>query len=242
MANRTVKEGGQNATHVTVLRIESTAGIARRAHGWRLLFAGMLSVEGVMRKMNVSPDQGKSENEQVPAESDTADNRMEQIRELMFGGTVRELEHRIRALGEKLDGDLTRTVTDAEQRLAAMDKRMVHMGERIDEQLRQESATRINLMDDLESRLNQVWRAQRAEILAAVQQVETYVKTLDAQNREALSRLESAFKTALQSARDSEARARAELSQQKLSREDLADLMAEVAIRLRGTQKLPDGG
>ena len=42
--------------------------------------------------------------------------------------------------------------------------------------------------------------------------------------------------------RDALASARNELGGQKLAREDLADLMAEVSLRLRGTQDASKGG
>ena len=69
-----------------------------------------------------------------------------------------------------------------------------------------------------------------------MQQVEDQARAFDEKSRDALSRLDAGTKAAMQSLRDTLTNVREELAYQKLSREDLADLMAEVSIRLRGAQ------
>ena len=65
---------------------------------------------------------------------------------------------------------------------------------------------------------------------------------MEARARDALAQLDQRTQPALQSVRDALASARNELGGQKLAREDLADLMAEVSLRLRGTQDASKGG
>jgi hypothetical protein len=85
-------------------------------------------------------------------------------------------------------------------------------------------------------RFSQAQRTQRSEINAALQRHEDSANGAEARARDALALLEERTQAALQAVRDALASARSELGGQKLAREDLADLMAEVSLRLRGTQ------
>jgi hypothetical protein len=53
------------------------------------------------------------------ANADASDNKMDQIRELMFGGVVRDFDRRIKELGDRTESEMARVVADYELNLIA---------------------------------------------------------------------------------------------------------------------------
>ena len=182
--------------------------------------------------------------EKAPAAAnmDAGDNKMDQIRELMFGGVVRDFDRRIQDVSERMESELARLAADYEKRVAALEARLDPQLEKLATQLRQETAARTSALDDVDVRFSQSQRTQRSEVNAILQQHEDNATAAEARAREALSQLDARTQAALQAVRDALASARNELGGQKLAREDLADLMAEVSLRLRGTQDAPKSG
>ena len=176
------------------------------------------------------------------ANADASDNKMEQIRELMFGGVVRDFDRRIQELGDRTESEMARVVADYEQRIAALEARLDPRIETLATQLRQESIARTSALDDVDVRFSQAQRTQRSEINAVLQQHEDNTIAAELRARESLAQLDERTQAALQSLRDALASARSELGGQKLAREDLADLMAEVSLRLRGAQDVAKSG
>lgn len=183
-----------------------------------------------------------AEKAQPAANVEVADNKMEQIRELMFGGVVRDFDRRIQDVSERMESELARLASDYEKRVAALEARLDPQLEKLATQLRQESTARTSALDDVDVRFSQSQRTQRSEINAILQQHEDSATATEARAREALSQLDARTQAALQAVRDALASARNELGGQKLAREDLADLMAEVSLRLRGTQDASKNG
>ena len=185
---------------------------------------------------------GKAPDAPDASPADAGENKMDQIRELMFGGVVRDFDRRIKELADRTENEMTRVVADYEKRIAALEARLDPQIEKLGTQLRQESAARTSALDDVDVRYAQAQRTQRSEINAILQQHEDGATAAEARGREALAQLEQRTQSALQAIRDALASARTELGGQKLAREDLADLMAEVALRLRGTQDASKSG
>lgn len=163
-------------------------------------------------------------------------NKMDQIRELMFGGVVRDFERRLKELTERLESDVARISEDYQKRIAALESRLDPQIERLQGQLRQEVAARTGALDDVDTRFNQALRTQRGELNAVLQRHEDDAAAAEARTREALAQLEEQIKLAIQGVKDNLSSARTQLAGEKLAREDLADLMAELSLRLRGTQ------
>lgn len=176
------------------------------------------------------------------ANADASDNKMDQIRELMFGGVVRDFDRRIKELGDRTESEMARVVADYEQRIAALEARLDPRIETLATQLRQESAARTSALDDVDVRFSQAQRTQRSEMNAILQQHEDSANAAESRAREALAQLDERTQAALQAVRDALASTRSELGGQKLAREDLADLMAEVSLRLRGPQDAAKSG
>ena len=178
----------------------------------------------------------------IAAGIEAGDHKMDQIRELMFGGVVRDFDRRIQEVSERMESELARLANDYEKRVATLEARLDPQIEKLGVQLRQESAARTSALDDVDVRFSQAQRTQRSEVNAVLQQHEDNATAAEARAREALAQLDQRTQAALQSVRDALAAARNELGGQKLAREDLADLMAEVSLRLRGTQDASKGG
>lgn len=176
------------------------------------------------------------------ANADASDNKMDQIRELMFGGVVRDFDRRLKELAEHMEGELARVAADYERRIAGVEARLDPRLEKLGTLLRQESAARTSALDDIDVRFAQAQRAQRSEINAVLQQHEDNADAAEARAREALAQLDERTQAALQAVREALSSARNELGGQKLAREDLADLMAEVSLRLRGTRDAAQDG
>jgi hypothetical protein len=176
------------------------------------------------------------------ANTDASDNKMDQIRELMFGGVVRDFDRRIKELSELMESELARVAADYERRIAGLEARLDPQIEKLGAQLRQESAARTSALDDIDVRFGQAQRTQRSEINAVLQQHEDNAAASEARARDALAQLDERTQAALQAVREALSSARSELGGQKLAREDLADLMAEVSLRLRGAQDASRNG
>jgi paraquat-inducible protein B len=176
------------------------------------------------------------------ANADAGDNKMDQIRELMFGGVVRDFDRRIKEVSDRMESELARLAADYEKRVAALEARLDPQIDRLNAQLRQETAARTSALDDVDMRFSQAQRTQRSEINAVLQQHEDSANAAEARARDALAQADQRTQAALQAVRDALASTRNELGGQKLAREDLADLMAEVALRLRGTQDASKSG
>lgn len=169
------------------------------------------------------------------------DRKMDQVRDILFGSLMRdydrrfqELEARVRAEVERLENELGRRAASIEERLeAGLEKSMA--------QLRQEGAARAAAIEDLDHRASQALRTQRGELVAAIGQVESDLGRSDARSREAIAQLQSSLDAAIRSLRDALSAERDALRGDKLGREDLADMMAELSLRLRGTLELPQG-
>jgi hypothetical protein len=185
---------------------------------------------------------GSSADGAASAGGEATDQKMEQIRELMFGGLARDFDRRLKELAERLELETARIARDLEGRLAALEARLDPQIEKLQAQLRQETAARTAGLDDVDVRFGHAMRTHRGELNAVLQQHEDNAGTADTRVRDALAQLDAQIRGELQAAKDALSATRAELGGEKLAREDLADLMAELSLRLRGQQDPARGG
>ena len=174
----------------------------------------------------------------APATPD--ERKMEQIRDILFGGLSREYDRRFQEIGERVTQEVARMESDVERRLSTMASRLESLAERLASQLRQECHARTMALDDLDSRTSQAMRTQRGELTGVVESLERDLAKADARSHEALSSLGTEIAAALQALRENLARERDQMHQNKLSRHDMADLMSELSMRLRGALDLPE--
>jgi hypothetical protein len=169
------------------------------------------------------------------------ERKMDQVRDILFGGHMREYDRRFQELEARLRAETERLEQEYGRRAAALEERLEAHAERLATQLRQESAARAAAVEDLDHRGAQALRTQRTELVAAIGQVEADLGRSDTRGREALAQLQASLDAACRALRDELATEREALRSDKLGREDLADMMAELSMRLRGTLDLPQG-
>lgn len=174
-----------------------------------------------------------------PAADGGADRNVDQIRDILFGGQMRDYERRFQELNQRLEADLARMRDTQDKRLAQIDKRIDDQLDKLGKQLRQEIEDRNGAVDDLESRVQQAARTTRGEINKALDALGHELAQSDERLRGALADLNATLSARASDAEAASARAGAELRAEKVGRDDLAALLTEFALRLRGDFDLP---
>ncbi len=168
-----------------------------------------------------------------------ADRNVDQIRDILFGGQMRDYERRFQELNQRIEADFEGLRQDQERRFAQLDKRLDEQVEKIGRALRQEVSDRAAATDDLETRLLQSARTQRSELTAAIDTLNHELSHGEERLRAALAELDAALKEQAVRLTQSLTRSRDELRGEKVGRDDLAGLLTEVALRLKGDFDLP---
>ena len=168
-----------------------------------------------------------------------ADRNVDQIRDILFGGQMRDYERRFQEFGQRLEAEMTRLRESQDKRLAQMDKRIDTELEKLSRQIRQELTDRTRADDDLETRVQQAARTARGEINNALEGLRGELGSLDERLRDALAELGSALDARASEAASSLSRTNAELRSEKVGREDLAAMLTELGLRLKGDFDLP---
>jgi exonuclease VII large subunit len=168
-----------------------------------------------------------------------ADRNVDQIRDILFGGQMRDYERRFQELNQRIEADFDGLRQDQERRFAQLDKRLDEQVDKLGRALRQEVADRAAATDDLESRLLQGARTQRSELTSAIDTLNQELSAGEERLRAALAELEAALKEQAGRMNQSLTRSRDELRGEKVGRDDLAALLTEVALRLKGDFDLP---
>jgi hypothetical protein len=180
-----------------------------------------------------------SDKKNPAADTNGAERNVDQIRDILFGGQMRDYERRFQELNERLEADFDTLRQDQERRFAQLDKRLDEQLEKLGRALRQEVSDRTAATDDIESRLLQGARAQRSELASAVDTLNHDLSAAEDRLRAALNELDAALKEQGSRVNQSLTRSRDELRGEKVGREDLAALMTELALRLKGDFDLP---
>lgn len=178
----------------------------------------------------------KEYGEKAPAD---ADRNVDQIRDILFGGQMRDYERRFAELAQRLEHEAARMREDLDRRFAALDARLDEQIERLGRLVKQESADRARALDDLESRIQQAARTQRDELNAALAQLVQDLARNDERGRQGLASLSAALDRGLAQADAALTATRAELRGDKVGREDLSALFTELSLRLNGEFELP---
>jgi hypothetical protein len=186
---------------------------------------------------------GKKLGERAMAEKkatgDGAERNVDQIRDILFGGQMRDYERRFGELDARFESELARLREAQEKRLAQIDKRIDESLEKLGKLLRQEIQDRNRSIDDLESRIQQAARTSRGEVAASLDAHAAELAATDERLRGALADVAKATHARAGETDGALARLAADLRDEKVGREDLAALLAEFALRLRGDFDLP---
>ena len=169
------------------------------------------------------------------------DDNVDKIREILFGGQMRDYEGRFAEMERKLSQRIDRMGTEFEKRLERLNTYAKREIDKISDRLKTERQDR--LADN---------KSGARELKDFSQQVESWfgevedrldVEAKDLRNAmheqsEELAALIAETRDHLSGAISDETR---ELADAKLAREDLAGLLSEVAMRLKKDFKLPKG-
>lgn len=193
----------------------------------------------VVRAPNVPKRKPVMAEPKKPAADGAAERNVDQIRDILFGGQMRDYERRFHELHQKLEADLTRMREAQDKRLMQIEKRVDDQFEKLNKLMRQEIDDRNGAVADLESRVQQAARTARAEINKAVDGVSGEVAQSDDRLRAALADLQQTFSARAGETEAALSRSNSQLRAEKVGREDLAALLAEFSLRLQGDFELP---
>lgn len=168
-----------------------------------------------------------------------ADRNVDQIRDILFGGQMRDYERRFQELNQRFEAELVRLREAQEQRLAQIDRRVDDQFDKLNKLVRQEIEDRNGAVDDLESRLQQAARSGRGEINKALEGLGRELAASDERLRCVIADLQASLSARAGEAESALSRTGAELRAEKVGRDDLAALLTEFALRLRGDFDLP---
>ena len=173
------------------------------------------------------------------ATGDGAERNVDQIRDILFGGQMRDYERRFVEFDARLEAELARLRDAQEKRLAQIDKRIDESLDKLGKLLRQEIQDRNRSLDDLESRIQQAARTSRSEVATSLDAHAAELAATDERLRSAVADVAKATHARAGETEGALARLAADLRDEKVGREDLAALLAELALRLRGDFDLP---
>jgi DNA repair exonuclease SbcCD ATPase subunit len=162
------------------------------------------------------------ENDGSASSAGAVDDSMEQIREILFGGQVREIERHFARIEERLEHQYAALSQDLDQRLSALDGGLRRSVDALGAVLQEERAQREHEQADLGKRLAQL-DADTSDGQAGLkrdleQQLIAVQDRLETRQAELRQLLESRIEA---------------LQGDKLARDALADLLQELAGRLR---------
>ena len=126
-----------------------------------------------------------------------------------------------------------------DRRLAQIDRRVDDQFDKLNKLVRQEIEDRNGAVDDLESRLQQAARTGRGEINKSLEGLGKEIAASDERLRGAIADLQASLDARAGESESAFQRADAELRAEKVGRDDLAALLTEFALRLRGDFDLP---
>ena len=174
-----------------------------------------------------------------PNETAAAPESLDKVRDILFGGQMRDYERRFNELNARLEAELARMREAQDKRLAQIDKRVDDQLEKLGKLLRQEIQDRNRSIDDVESRLQQASRTARGEVATALESHGQELASADERLRAALADLHKATTARAGDTDAALTRMSAELRGEKVGRDDLAALLTEFALRLKGDFDLP---
>jgi hypothetical protein len=216
-----------------------SVAMKQRAGGTGSKKAVGLRVRGQSAARTATKGGGRAMADKKPAGDGASERNVDQIRDILFGGQMRDYERRFGEFDARLEQELARLRDAQDKRLAQIDKRIDDQLDKLGKLLRQEIQDRNRSLDDLESRLQQAARTSRGEVAASLDAHAAELAATDERLRGVLADIAKATHARAGETEGALARLAADLRDEKVGREDLAALLAEFALRLRGDFDLP---
>jgi hypothetical protein len=177
----------------------------------------------------------------LPGTPDGAGN-VDQIREILFGGQMREHSKRFRQLEERLDQDLARIAQDLEARIGSVEKFARGELQRLGERLQREQEARLAGARELHEQLTRLDQTLSACIDRLNADTGSGLARLRQDLGDEVRQLQTRLRDQQEELRSMLAQRAGQLQEDKVDQSDLADLFEEVGMRLRGKFSIPDTG
>ena len=167
------------------------------------------------------------------------DGNVDKIRDILFGSQMRDYDSRLDAMEKRILQTMERNTRDLERRIERLDKYARREVEKLSEQIKAERKDRVadtkkgsaelgNLTDQVETWFGEVDEQLSQESRDLRTALHDQAEDLTAQISEARSVVQAALQKEAE-----------ELQDKKLAREDMAELLTEMALRLNKDFKLP---
>lgn len=159
-------------------------------------------------------------------------NNMDKIRELLFGGHMRDFDRRFQSLEDKISKESANIRKDMDKRLETLENFIKKNVEKLTEKQQQERSSRTDALKDLQRQLQQFEKNTEKDLErldnSMSQEVLSINNQLHDQSKELLTIIQQVQDDSTAALNDEANR----LTDQKVNREDLADLFTELALRL----------
>ncbi|MCG8426148.1 MAG: gp58-like family protein [Chromatiales bacterium] len=172
-------------------------------------------------------------------EQAASENNVDKIRDILFGGQMKDYEGRFKRLEEKLTQEASRLTQDMEDRMNSLEKFMRKEIDLKAEQLQQERKDRLDGLKNLDQalqslnatlndRLNELDEGNRRSLSDTRQEFHDEISILQTRLREQQENLTRSL--------EEEA---TQLRNDKVSRSNLSGLLSEMSMRLSGEFNVP---
>jgi len=182
-------------------------------------------------------NQSKDNNSALDAMSD---NNVEKIRDILFGGNMRDYEKRFARLEDRLVSDIERLSQDVFKRFENLDNYIRKEFEDISDKLHLEKTER---KQDREDNLGEIQSLQKNtdnKFADVEQQSSAEIRTLRTSLHEQGNELLDMVRTTREDLSNTISAEARELQDIKVARSDLAELFSELALRLNRDFDLPE--
>ncbi|MEM9056041.1 MAG: hypothetical protein AAGD86_01115 [Pseudomonadota bacterium] len=170
------------------------------------------------------------------------DPNVNKIRDILFGGQMRDYDRRFAELDSRLAADVERLSKDLSARMDNLESYIARELATLTERLTQEKSERTADREASQEEIRELAKQSSQQLSALDEQSTTEARSI----RAALLQQSNEMADTLREARDALAAETKKQSQsledRKVAREELAAMLSEVALRLNGEFDLPDGG
>ncbi len=168
-----------------------------------------------------------------------AEGNVDKIRDILFGGQMRDYEQRFSTLESRLSQSIERASRDLERRIERLDGFAKREVEKLAEQLKAERKDRVADGKKGSGELNEFSDQVESWFAEVEEKLESETKDIRESIHEQGNDLTALLRQAQEQLQASLEQETGQLADSKVAREDLSALLTEVAMRLNKDFKLP---
>jgi len=172
--------------------------------------------------------------------SNISDGNVEKIRDILFGGNMRDYDKRFARLEDRLTSDIERLSQDVFKRFENLDNFIRSEFEDLSQKLHSERTERKKDREDSSADVQALQKLTDSRFADAEQQNSAEARTLRTSLHEQGNELLEMIRNAREELTSTIAKEARDLEDMKVARSDLAELFSEVALRLNRDFELPD--